>query len=289
MPSKRKVWIGMTGVSLIIVGAVITAGLGDQGWVHKMGVRVFGPPVVAMTEAYSEPTADAKQAFDHAAFDALLQEYVDADGWVDYTGLLDKAESLDAYIASLAEAPFEDFGRDEKLAMLINAYNAFTLRLILDHHPLKSITDIPDAQRWDAKRWVLAGQTYSLNQIEHELIRPKFVEPRIHFALVCAAYSCPPLRNEAYTGEQLESQLAEQSAYTHAHDRWFRFDQANNTVYLTALYDWYGGDFKAVSGSVLEYVADQVPALRSSIQTGGEPRVRWLDYDWKLNDIHNAP
>ena len=126
-------------------------------------------------------------------------------------------------------APIDELGRDERLALLINAYNAFTLRLILDHYPVASITDIPADQRWDAVRWRLAGETYSLNQIEHELVRPNFREPRIHFALVCAAVGCPPLRTEAYTGELLEEQLEGQTRYSHAHDRWLRYRTGADT------------------------------------------------------------
>ncbi len=286
--------IAMTGLAVVVLGAGVYARIHPQ-MITGLLSALAGPPAVAMTEAYDKPAADQEGVFDHSPFDAILSKHVDADGWVDYGALAEDAEGLDTYIASLADAPFDALGRDEKLAYLINAYNAFTLRLILDHYPIKSIKDIPSAKRWDAKRWGLAGGnsggggTYSLNQIEHELIRPKFVEPRIHFALVCAAYSCPKLRNEAYTGEQLEAQLRDQAVYTHTHDRWFRFDQAKDTVYLTALYNWYGGDFESVADSVLDYVADQVPDLRASMDSGRVPKVRWLDYDWKLNDVHNAP
>lgn len=258
-------------------------------WARQIAVLLA---VIAVFYSHSSVHAESPAkpaAFDHSVFNELLIKHVDADGWVDYTGLKEHAVKLDHYIASLADAPSDDLDRDEKLALLINAYNAFTLRLILDHYPVKSIMDIPEAKRWDAVRWELAGKEFSLNQIEHELIRPKFKEPRIHFALVCAAYSCPKLRNEAYTGEKLEAQLSDQTAYTHSHDRWFRFDRAGNAVYLTALYDWYGGDFKSVADSVLDYVADQVPELRTAIDAGQTPKVRWLDYDWKLNDVSNAP
>lgn len=156
-------------------------------------------------------------------FDALLRTQVDADGLVDYAGLKDAHAELDAYIRSLAAAPFEQLGRDEKLALLINAYNAFTLRLVLDHWPLASIRHIPGKRRWDAPRWRLAGETLSLNQIENERIRPRFKEPRIHFALVCAARGCPPLRAEAYTGARLSAQLADQARRVHSDGRWLRF------------------------------------------------------------------
>jgi hypothetical protein len=276
-------------MGLVIVAVIFLSGLGDHGWLHRLGVDMFGPPSVVMAEAYTEAPPTPAVTFDHTVLDALLRAHVDPDGWVDYEALAADTSQLDAYIATLADAPFDALGRDEKLALLINAYNAFTLRLILDHYPIDSIRDIPDAERWDAVRWELAGETYSLNQIEHEQVRAHFKEPRIHFALVCAAYSCPKLRNEAYTGAGLEAQLSDQTAYTHSHDRWLQFDQADNTLHLTALYDWYGGDFKAVADSVLDYVAEQVPAVRSAIDAGHAQAIRWLDYDWKLNDISNKP
>lgn len=226
------------------------------------------------------------------AWDAMLREHVTADGWVDYAGFAGDAGQVDAYIAGLADADLEVLSEDDRLATLINAYNAFTVRLIMDYYndgKLTSIMDIPEDKRWDHQRWTLGGQVYSLNQIEHELIRAKFKEPRIHFALVCAAYSCPKLRNEAYTGAGLEAQLADQTVYTHSHDRWLVFDTSSNTLHLTALYDWYGGDFKVVADSVLDYVAEQAPAVRAAIEAGHTPEIIWLDYDWKLNDISNKP
>ncbi len=237
----------------------------------------------AAVERKSEP------AFDHGPFDHLLHEFVDPDGWVDYETLAQDTEALDGYIASIADAPYEDLGKDDRLALLINAYNAFTLRLILDHYPVGSIRDIPKSKRWAAERWQIAGETYSLNQIEHELIRKQFAEPRIHFALVCAAYSCPPLRNEAYVGERLEAQLHSQAVYTHTHPRWFVYDSEKNTVSLTSLYEWYGGDFKIKADSVLDFAAGYVPELRSALDDGRKPKTGWIHYDWKLNSKANRP
>jgi len=291
MKPKRLAALALAGALLIT--ALLVQGLSDHGWAHKLGVALLGPPAVAMTETYTDgpgPSAAAEPAtFDHTGFEAVLKQHVDADGWVDYRALAKAPASLDTYIESLADAPFDTLGRDEKLALLINAYNAFTLRLILDHTPVKSIYDIPDDERWDAVRWTLAGKTYSLNQIEHEQIRPNFKEPRIHFALVCAAYSCPKLLDEAYTGAKLEAQLTGQAAYTHAHDRWYVFDAERNTLGLTALYDWYGGDFTAVADGVLDYVATLKPEVKAAIDAGRPPKVRWLDYHWQLNDVSNRP
>jgi len=249
---------------------------------------LFGPPAVTMAETYADDTGEA--TFDHSAFDPLLQKYVDDRGGVDYAGLLNERDTLRNYIQRIGEAPFDKLSRDGKLALLINAYNAFTLELILEHWDggnLESIRDIPN--QWTDERWVIAGTTYSLNQIEHEQIRPKFEEPRIHWVLVCAAVGCPPLRTEAYTAEQLDEQLAAQEAYVHRHPRWYRLDKQAGALHLTALYDWYGGDFEQAAGSVLKYVAQVKPEVQEMLDAGNPPRVKFLDYDWSLNTQENMP
>lgn len=270
----------------LLVIAVAVAVLAACAHVNRARLgNLFGPPRVVMQEAHAD--AGGTAAFDHGALDALLRAHVDPEGFVDYDGLRSDTMALDAYIESLAKAEPESLGRDERLALLINAYNAFTLRLILDHMPLDSIRDIPGGQRWDARRWRLSGATVSLNEIEHELIRPRFAEPRIHFALVCAAVGCPPLRREAYTGARLEAQLADQTRIVHTSPRWFTLDAARGEVGLTALYDWYRGDFEQQGGSVLAYVARHVPDLAALIAGDRAPRVRFLDYDWRLNSTAN--
>ncbi len=280
---QRWPW-GATAMLILAVAAV--SGVACRGALGNL----FGPASVTPTEAYQEK-ADGP-TFDHAALDQLLKKHVDADGWVDYSGLAGDAERLDGYIAAIADAPFDKMGRNEKLALLINAYNAFTIRLILDHWEggkLTSINDIAKAKRWEQRRWKVGGQTWSLNDIEHKQIRPKFKEPRIHFALVCAAVGCPKLRNEAYAADRLDAQLADQTAYAHTHARWFRFDAKKNELRLTKLYKWYGGDFEQADGSVLASAAKHSAALAKAIKSGSKPKVRWLEYDWKLNDKRNKP
>ena len=240
--------------------------------------------VVAVSAAAVHAAAPNGPSFDHARFDALLRAHVDSAGLVDYAGLSRESAALDAYLASLASAPFEELGRDEKLALLINAYNAFTLRLILDHRPVSSIKDIPSGKRWDDRRWRLAGEMVSLDQIEHERIRAAFREPRIHFALVCAARSCPPLRAEAYVGDRLEAQLADQTRRVHSDARWLLFDPASGTLQLTKLYDWYGSDFLQAAPSVEQYVAAYQPSVRAALGAGERVKIRWLPYDWSLNE-----
>jgi len=264
-------------LALALVGAAIAS------WPSATSLlrRWLSPPEVSAAEAYSNAAAGA--VFDHSRLDTLLRAHVDGDGLVDYEALRREGATLDAYLSSLASAPFAEMRRDERLALLVNAYNAFTLRLVLDHWPVASIKDIPYGKRWDDRRFRLAGETLSLNQVEHERIRPRFREPRIHFALVCAARSCPPLRAEAYVGARLEAQLADQARRVHSDGRWLRFDPASGTLHLTRLYDWYGSDFLQAAPSVEEYVAAHELSVRAALGAGQKLKVGWLPYDWSLN------
>ena len=184
---------------------------------------------------------------------------------------------------SIKSADMDQLGRDDRLAFLINSYNAFTIKLLTENYPIASIKDIPDADRWDGVRWNLAGKTVSLNQIEHKYVRPNFKEARIHFALVCGAIGCPPLRNEAYIGEKLEEQLAGQLTYALNHATWFQYDKQNNQVGLTKLFDWYGGDFKQIDGTIFDFIRNHSDKL-AGVES---PNVKWLDYNWNLNDSKN--
>ena len=245
----------------------------------------WGPPDVDSSEAYANPPAAegaASAAVDHSGFDALLKRVVRGGG-VDYEALARDPAPLDAYLETLAGADFEALPRDGKLALLINAYNAFTLRLILDHYPLASIKDIPDAERWKKTRWKVLGTTVSLDALEHEYLRAKFKEPRIHFAINCASVGCPPLRPEAYAPERLEAQLDDQAKQIHSQPTWFRYDAQANALELTELYSWFGGDFDAAAGSVLKFVARYSPEVAAALEAGTPPSVSFMDYDWSLN------
>lgn len=287
-PPKRWPW-GATAVVGMAVVAVTTAAVihFNPTLLARLVGGSLGPPEVTLRETYEEKPNGP--AVDHSAFDDLLKRHVDPDGWVDYEGLKRDAAKLDAYIGALAEAPFDDLGRSQKLALLINAYNAFTLRLILDYYPIASIQDIPAAKRWDDARWRVGPHLWSLNQIEHEQIRPMFREPRIHFALVCAAVGCPKLRNETYRADRLDEQLEDQAQYVHGHDRWFRFSPDSGVLHLTRLYLWYGGDFRQVAGSVPNFAARYSPELKQSQDAGTAPKIEWLAYDWALNTTANKP
>ncbi len=242
-----------------------------------------GPSAPPSTPAAAAVPADARPVSETVAgYDALLKAHVDADGWVDYAAVAADRAGLDAYVASLARTQDPAASDAVKLAHLINAYNALTLQMMIDAGPPASIMDLHGGKPWDVAQWNLGGEIVSLNQIEHQLIRPVFAEPRIHWALVCAAYSCPPLRNEAYTAERLEAQLAAQEAYVlnFAHPRYAV--QAGDAVRVSPLFDWYGDDFVTDESDAKGYAASRLGVDAAAIRG-------FLDYDWKLNDVSNRP
>ncbi|MEM6552890.1 MAG: DUF547 domain-containing protein [Planctomycetota bacterium] len=283
---------GLIGAVLIAMAVVASAvyALFQSGAVNSLTVALFGPPKVVLAEAF-EPDPDGPN-FDHSAYDILLKKYVDPEtGRVDYAGLSGHAAQLDAYIASLAEAPLEVMGRNHRLALLLNAYNACTLRLILDHWDggtLESIRDIPAELRWEDERWRIGEYTWSLEQIEHKQVRPNFKDTRIHWALVCAAVGCPPLRAEAYVPELLDEQLADQAQRVHSDEAFVRYDELQRELYLSSLFNWYGNDFEQVHGSVPAAVGEFVPAIATEERLGRRVILRWLDYDWSLNAVAPA-
>lgn len=216
----------------------------------------------------------------HALFDAMLKQHV-MKGAVDYVAFKND-KRFDEYLTQLSRTHPQAI-RDEKerLAFWINVYNAFTIKLINDHYPVKSIREIKhgDTGPWDIVWIEIGGTKYSLNHIEHEIIRKEFDEPRIHMALVCAAKSCPPLRAEAYTGSMLDRQLDENSA-AFLHDTTKnRYDAASGILSLSELFNWYGTDFIRTYGSAEKFVLTMMH--REEVKPKG---VRYLPYDWSLNE-----
>jgi|CXWL01.1.fsa_nt_gi hypothetical protein len=206
------------------------------------------------------------------------------EGRVDYAGLKKDAAGLDAWLAAAASADETDFKgrpREERLAFMINLYNAATLRLILDHYPITSIRKIGPV--WDPnKAWKLPvvrifGRTVTLNTVEHEMIRPVYKDPRVHFALVCAAKSCPPLRSEAYAGPHLNAQLDDQARVFLSQKAKNDASRAGEMAYLSPIFKWYMEDFGGSKKSVLNFVKKWLPVEDSWT-------VAWTEYDWSLNE-----
>ncbi|GAA4346147.1 DUF547 domain-containing protein [Hymenobacter saemangeumensis] len=222
---------------------------------------------------------------DHRVFDRLLKKHVNAEGRVNYKGFKAEQEEFNKYLSLLSKnPPAASWSKNEQMAYWINAYNAYTIRLILDHYPLKSIKDIgPKIQvpfvntPWAKKFFTIGGEEMSLDNIEHGTLRKKYNDPRIHFALVCASISCPRLRNEAYTAEQLDRQLDEQG-------RDFLSNASKNKVgkdkaLLSKYFDWYKGDWEKNGQNVVSWVNKYSPT-----KIDKNTKIGYLDYNWKLNE-----
>lgn len=224
------------------------------------------------------------QPISHAVFDSLLRQHVDEAGLVDYRGFIQDSLKFKEYLNLLsAHHPNEEnWTREERIAYWINAYNAFTIKLIMDHYPVASIKDIKNGipfvnTVWDIKFINIEGAEYDLNNIEHGILRPKYNEPRIHFAVNCASMSCPKLQRFAYTGEKIDEQLDKAA-------RDFLNDPQKNKiavdkVLLSKILNWYWGDFKDQYNSRIELVNKYV----DEIKVKPDAEVEYLDYNWSLN------
>ncbi len=233
--------------------------------------------------AVNLPTSES-QPIDHSEWNELLKKHVDSNGLVNYKGFVGDSLKLNAYLENLSDsAPNrEEWSQAEQLAYWINAYNAFTIQLIIRHYPVESIKDIggfiPRVNSpWDIEFIRIGKEQYDLNNIEHDIIRKHFDEPRIHFALVCAAESCPKLRNEAYTSRKLEDQLHEQAVDFFNNPAKNEINQ--NELRLSKLLSWYKADFLSDKSSIQSYVQQYV-----DLQIDPEANIKYKDYSWELNE-----
>ncbi len=210
----------------------------------------------------------------HDAWDTLLRQYVDENGNVDYQGFASKSQQLGHYLDYLTTNPISVAAdKEEQLAYYINLYNAGTIQLILEHYPIESIKDI--SRPWDKNRFKIGEDQYSLGEIEHGILR-KMEEPRIHFAINCASYSCPRLLNEAFTAAKMEEQL-HKATIGFINDP-SKNEISKNHVAISKIFKWYAGDFtheNGLIGYLNQYSEIKVP-LHSDIDH--------LTYDWSLNE-----
>ena len=261
----------------------------------------------ALTVAASFAVPAQAQSFDHshAAWTSLLKKHVVLlDGGkgsqIRYAGVLADHASLKAYLAQLSSvsaAAFDGYSKPQQMAFLINAYNAYTVELILTKYPkLESIRDLGSftTKPWGIKNIPLLGTTMTLDNIEHDTLRAKgrFDDPRVHFAVNCASVGCPMLREEAFVAERLEAQLEEQALRFMSDRSRNRFNASSGKLEVSKIFDWYGGDFKLGNKGIASLPAfaakyavqlTDVAADRERIK-GKDLAVSFLDYDWKLND-----
>ena len=242
---------------------------------------------------------------DHTPFTRVLQQVVRGP-LVDYAGLVEFRGDLDRYIASLgatAPATLEASPRDAQLAFWINAYNACMLKLVTDHYPIQRggaglfgsirnlVAGYPANSVWQIREVFsrhhcrVAGAQRSQDEIEHEIIRPRFNEPRIHFAVNCAAQSCPVLWPEAYEADRLDAQLDRAVRQLMSGSAHFRIDRGSTpTLHLNRVLDWYQEDFGGVDG-VRTFFADYVTGPDRDLLLDNRTQVAFFEYDWTLNDL----
>lgn len=232
--------------------------------------------------------ASSAAAFDtnHTALAEVLRAHV-TNSFVRYANLKASPARLDAYLASaasVAKPDFEKWSEADQIAFLINVYNAATLKLITDNYPVKSIKKIGGwfGSPWKQEVVRLFGKTITLDELEHGMLRANYREPRVHFALVCAAKGCPPLRAEPFIGAKLNEQLDDQGRRFLAQPEKNRFE--NGTLYLSPIFNWFALDFTASKPSVADFVRPLLPDAQRKAMGTATPPVKFTDYDWSLND-----
>ena len=251
-----------------------------------------------------------KQEFDYSDFGEALKINVDDAGMVNYRKLKAEPQKLRAFITELGNFDRKDFDKwddNEKIAFWLNAYNALTLKAIIDNYPIKSsffksriypknsIRQI--AGVWDKINFKVMGQNLTLGHIEHKILRVKFDEPGVHMAMVCAAMGCPSLRNEPYTGDKLQEQLDDQTRRFLANPAKFKIARADDRIYLSPIFKWFAADFIKKHGpkksigrhnkeesAVLNFIASYLDKAQKDYMLAGKFKIKYLKYDWSLNE-----
>lgn len=255
------------------------------------------------TESYAN-------SVDHTVFDQILQTFV-KNGLVNYKALKSNRSQLENYLKQIEQvnpSDFENWTKDVKMAFWVNAYNAITIEGILRNYPIQwggflakrrfpksSIRQIK--KFWDTVFIKTMGKNLTLNQIEHDILRKKFDDPRIHFVIVCASIGCPVLENRAFFAENVNDRLDQASADFVTNPEKVRLDKEKNILYLSSIFDWYKKDFKISENSgiilkkykkkergIIEFVLKYIGETEKNYIIQNKLRIRYLDYDWSLNE-----
>lgn len=228
------------------------------------------------TTTTSTQSVAAKSALSHDIFNDLLRKYVNSTGDVNYVGFKKDNAKLTAYLEVLKNNPPQsNWSKNKEMAYWINLYNAFTIYAIVEKYPINSVMNLEDGKVWDKKKIVIGGESLSLNNIEKDKLLKRFKEPRVHFAVNCGAISCPPLLNKAWTEDNIQRYYDKQV-------RAFINNPKHNTISIknleaSQIFDWYAGDFGG-SDKVVAYFQKY-----SKTELKDNPKVRYREYNWKLN------
>lgn len=243
----------------------------------------------------------AESGFDHshAAWTGILKRHAKGDGF-DYGALKKGPAALESYLQTLASVRLEDFQRwdhAQRYAFWINAYNAFTIQRVIEGYPIRSIKSLGSLFKsiWK-QRFIPLGHLFpeageeelNLDELEHAILRPTFRDARVHAAINCASKSCPPLLQRAFAPSELDLQLDAQARAWLADPDRNRFEQERRTVHFSKIFEWFEEDFERDGGSVLGWVAKYAPAQHAEWLKTEDVKVRYLDYDWSLNDTKDG-
>ena len=219
---------------------------------------------------------DIKEHVSHSNWDALLSRHVTSEGKVNYDGFKSDVAKLDKYLKLIGDNEAKTgWSQAEKKAFWLNAYNAWTIKLVLERYPVNSIKDV-SAKPWDKRFIKIGANTHTLNDIENKIIRRQFKDARIHFAVNCAAISCPKLSNKAFTLLNVEKEL---DRLTKEFFKSENVKLVEKSAQLSKIFEWYAEDFIQESESVLKFVEQY-----SGMTFHSKVKVSYLDYNWKLNE-----
>lgn len=253
---------------------------------------------VAATQDQSgsqEAPPRAEPAFDHGAWSEILEARVQGDRF-DYAGLQRDRSGLDAYLTQLEAVGPEElrtWTKDEQKAYFINAYNAYVVSLVVDSYPIKSINDLSTkkVEVWN-KPFIPLGphfksgrESLSLNELEHELLRKRYPDARIHVAVNCASEGCPPLRAAAFTGEDLGEQLDEQARRFVADSARMELNKRKQRLEVSKIFEWFAEDFERDAGSVQAWIQRYAPGDTSERKWIAKAKLQYQEYSWKLNVV----
>jgi len=288
-----------------------------SGLTSKLLLACFSISFACLIVASLVSVSLSRETFDqsHSAYNSLLKKYV-KNGRVDYGGFIASKEEFTSYLNTLGSVEQNDYDswtEEEKLAFWINAYNAFTIKAIIENYPItrsfsivglfvpsNSILQIKGV--WDKLKFEAVGKEVTLEDIEHEILRKQFHEPRIHMALNCASVSCPDLRNEAYIAAKLEEQLAQASAaFMNNPEKGLYIDEGDGIVKLSKIFNWFGDDFIPIYGSghtfqgrnekenaALNFALVYVDSdSKKEYLKRNNFRIGYLNYDWHLNELED--
>jgi len=238
-------------------------------------MKSLGLSLLLILSTYLSFAQEVKEHVSHSQWDALLKKHVTSDGKVNYDGFKTDIVKLDAYLKLIGDNEAKPgWSSNERKAFWINAYNAWTVKLVLERYPVNSINDVT-AKPWDKRFIKIGANTHTLNDIENKIIRRQFKDARIHFAINCASISCPKLSNQAFTMYNVEEQLEKLTK------DFFKTDNVKleeKSAQLSKIFEWYAEDFIQESTSVLKFIEKY-----SGLTFHPKVKVSYLEYDWKLN------